>query len=556
MRLHRWGLTLGLLGFACSKNSALPEPLPTMATEDLAPALAACETARADIESEARSVSSTLNTRTAERDALQTEKQTLEDDVGALRISEQQCIEERDACLAPPADIADRLAQIPGLTVRELSEAVPDTRAFLLTLRQPVDHQNPEGASFHQRMVLMHRSDTAPMNFVTTGYGLLGPPEFWAQHEMELTLLTQSNQLVLEHRYFEGSIPRTHRGVSWAELTVEQSAGDSHRVVEVLKPVYSGAWLGSGVSKGGMTAIFHHYHYPNDLHGIVPYVAPISFGRADPRYETHLSNIGPAPGSCRTNLENIARSLVRERDALAALFAGQAPYHVFREDALASALVEAARGLTWSAWQYQGAELCSWVPTEPPQGERLAAWANMSTEHLAPQPYALEAYQYQVQRELGSPGYRASHLDDLLDGVSLRPLPPRVPYSWSDQRPTFDASSMHAVDQFLREDADNVVAIYGAWDPWSGGMITVDETRNSRVFTAPEQSHGAQIAHLSETDRAEALAMIQSMLGDTSTLNTFQTAGPSAELWTRAEEGHASYMRRLATTLGGSPHLP
>ena len=45
------------------------------------------------------------------------------------------------------------------------------------------------------------------MTLSTTGYGLFGGPQIWSDYQSEVTLLTASNQIVLEHRYYEGSRP-------------------------------------------------------------------------------------------------------------------------------------------------------------------------------------------------------------------------------------------------------------------------------------------------------------------------------------------------------------
>jgi hypothetical protein len=54
-----------------------------------------------------------------------------------------------------------------------LSEAIsPDSMfsdAWLIWVKQPVDHQHPEKGFFKQRVWLSHKSLTAPMVFVTEG---------------------------------------------------------------------------------------------------------------------------------------------------------------------------------------------------------------------------------------------------------------------------------------------------------------------------------------------------------------------------------------------------
>ncbi|WNG31553.1 hypothetical protein F0U62_16010 [Cystobacter fuscus] len=54
-------------------------------------------------------------------------------------------------------------------------------------------------------------------------------------------------------------------------LTVQQAAGDYHRVIGAFKPLYSGHWLTTGGSKGGLAAVFHRAFYPDDVDATVAY---------------------------------------------------------------------------------------------------------------------------------------------------------------------------------------------------------------------------------------------------------------------------------------------
>jgi len=73
---------------------------------------------------------------------------------------------------ATPPDILVRLQAIAGLTVVEGSAVVPGYRRFDMELDQPVDHEALDGQRFRQRLVLLHRSEAAPMVLESTGYEL------------------------------------------------------------------------------------------------------------------------------------------------------------------------------------------------------------------------------------------------------------------------------------------------------------------------------------------------------------------------------------------------
>ena len=144
-----------------------------------------------------------------------------------------------------PADISQQLAAIPGMTVTEVATDQEGYRFFALHYEQPADHDQPDGATFFQYMTLLHRSYDAPMVLRTLGYR-----NTQLDRMAELTGLLASNQLVVEHRYFASSTPDT----GWDDLNIRQAAADHHRIVEAMRPLYSGNWVNTGHSKGGMTA--------------------------------------------------------------------------------------------------------------------------------------------------------------------------------------------------------------------------------------------------------------------------------------------------------------
>src|SRR5688500_13585637 len=173
-----------------------------------------------------------------------------------------------DGDALPDGDLADVLAASPGMTVTE-EEVEPPYRFFRLEYQQPVDHADPDGAAFGQRMTLVHRDPEAPMILHTGGYHLYEQPFL-----SELGVLLDGNQVHVEQRFFGPSRPDP---ADWAMLTIEEAAADHPRIVEALAPLYRGAWLSTGASKGGMTSIFHRRFYPDDVDVTVPYVPPISF---------------------------------------------------------------------------------------------------------------------------------------------------------------------------------------------------------------------------------------------------------------------------------------
>lgn len=474
--------------------------------------------------------------------------------VAACQTQASACQAELQTCATAPTDILELLNRSPGISAHELSTELSDVRVFSVNIRQPIDHDDPSRGSFNQRFVLHHRSPDKPTVLFTTGYSLFGEPKIWANYEGEVAVLTDANQIILEHRYFDGSIPPAEPGqtLDWSYLTIYQSASDSHSLVQRLSAVYAGPWIATGHSKGGMTAIFHQYFYPDDLVGIVPYVAPISFGLADARYLDTLNNIGPADGRCRERAEDMALEMIQRRMELAVSLSSSdsfrndaASFARFRNEIVGAGIATYARGFTWSAWQRFGTFLCNSQPLRGAPEADLAWWSTLTPGALLTNENPNIAYQYQVKAELGRPAYDTSYLDGALAGIDFSGLPDAPVAPWGAD-PQFDATAMPKIDAFLRQDAKNVLGIYGAWDPWSGGIITVNEALGSRVFIAQQQTHAARIGNLADAERQIAIAMLTSWVQPAALSRSVHQV-PRAS-WERAAKSQEWLVERLLAT--------
>src|SRR4051794_6565711 len=176
---------------------------------------------------------------------------------------------------AQAGDILAQLKAIPGMQVTEKPSTLPGYRWFWLEYRQPVDHRNPRGQWFEQRIMLQHKASDRPMVLYTSGYDT---PE--VMFTSEPTALVDGNQISVEHRYFTPSRPEP---TDWTKDTIWQAATDEHRLIGALKTIYEGRWISTGASKGGMTAVYHKRFYPRDVDGSVVYVAPNDVNNNDDR---------------------------------------------------------------------------------------------------------------------------------------------------------------------------------------------------------------------------------------------------------------------------------
>lgn len=409
---------------------------------------------------------------------------------------------------AESVDILSRLASIPGLTVvAEQPSPFPGTRFFRLTFEQPADHRRPEGERFQLSATLLHRSVDAPVVLYSGGYTLNTRPS-----QYEPTALLQANQLSVEHRFFGASRPASG---DWTLLDIEQAAGDYHRLIQAFKPLYSGRWLTTGGSKGGMAAVYHRYFYPDDVDATVAYVAPNVRGLNDVRFIKFLERVGDA--DCRERLLHFQRDALGRREELLpymeALASGYGTgYGVLGvERALEFSIVE----LPFYFWQYGGADWCQYVPAPGAPADEVFFFINAIDDVLG--TYSdlgldfFAAYYYQAATEIGWNRYPTQALRDLLRYPREDVPSVYLPFTVEER---FDQDLMLRVEHWVRNEGQRMMFLYGDRDPWSAGPYDVREGNDAWRFTVPDANHtNARITRLPELERALALERLSEWMG-------------------------------------------
>jgi hypothetical protein len=399
------------------------------------------------------------------------------------------------------------LGTVPGLTYQEIATQSAGYRAFLLTYEQPVDHGNPMAGTFKQQIVLHHRAKAAPMILYTSGYALF---EYDGLSELGESL--QANQLSTEQRWFGPSKPEMVTPESWNLVNIEQAAKDHHRIVQALEPFYSGKWLSTGHSKGGMTSIFHRRFFPMDIDATVAYVAPISFAYPDPRYAPFLDHIGEE--QCRTAIRTVQKNALMNFDAI--LAQAQAAHGMTakftRSGGLASALEKDIVALEWSFWQYASAAECAPFLTAPTDAtgiyNLLAQWTGVGAPDEAYEDPLFLAYQWQAATQLGMQSYATGHLAGLLKYESIQ-----INQAPTGTMPVHNRAAMDDIQNWVKTEASQMLFIYGESDPWSGGAYEIGTRADVMKFVAPKRPHAAMLKDLTDADREAVLAKIEQWIG-------------------------------------------
>ena len=400
--------------------------------------------------------------------------------------------------------ILERLSEEYHFTYKEIKTDTFFVEKYLLEIEQEVDQENPDGNIFTQRVFLSHKGMDKPVVFITEGYAANYAEDPYYLHELSAFL--DANQVCVEHRYFGESVPDS---LDWSNLNVYNAATDHHRVVGILKKIYQGKWLSTGISKGGQTTTFFRYFYPEDVDVSVPYVAPLNFSVEDKRVYRFLDHVGDS--ACRSKVLGFQMELLKNKGTYLPEFEKLAEkkklhYRMGIEKGFELTVLE----YSFSFWQW-GAVDCGNIPVdEKPDAmikhlDRVASIDWISDQGIA----GNQPFFYQALKEIGFYGY------------DIAPFKEYVSYT---KNPTFEFTApkgvsveynpevMEEVDCFVRHKAENMLFVYGENDPWSSTAVDLTYSNNCVKIVKPGGSHRTRIRNLPENQKEYALGILREWL--------------------------------------------
>ena len=376
------------------------------------------------------------------------------------------------------------------------------SKSWLVWIKQPLDHHNPEKGFFEQRVWLSHKSVDAPMVMVTEGY--MAP----ANYTSELAGLTHANQLIVEHRYFGRSVPDS---IHWQYLTIEQAAMDHHRIVEAFKDFYRGKWINTGISKGGQTAMIHRAFFPKDVDVTVPYVAPFNLEREDKRLITFFDSVGTA--AQRERISAFQTEVLERKEQLMPYFYDliEQKGYTFRmgaERAFELAVLE----YPFSLWQWGGS--VDEIPEPGADAEILFAHLHQGSDFGYFSDQQLEEigpFFYQAYRELGYYPYLAGPLKEWLDEVkedtvSNQFMAPAVDHL------VFDETVPFMTLRKLKMADPEMIVITGENDPWSATSLDTEGFSKVLKIEKPGGSHRTRINNLPDSLKVRVVNQLEQWL--------------------------------------------
>ena len=374
--------------------------------------------------------------------------------------------------------------------------------AFMLNVKQKINHTDDSSDHFYQRVLLVHRGFKNLNVMNTNGYTLERNPH-------ELSQILDANFISVEHRFFGPSTPKDR---DWDFLTIQQAAADYHHIRGLLGKIYGNAWIATGISKGGETCTYYRYYFPDDVALTVPYVAPFPIGLKDQRFYEFLDNMGTE--ECRQKIFDYQKAVLKNKKTLVPLL----KYYLKGRNASVELIggTEAALELfileyPFSFWQ--SGKKCENVPSADSDPETLLNhlidsgdfWylLDSATENLA-------AHYYQHATQYGYYGYRTERFGDLISQWQGEPSACFFPY---EKDLPFDPSLRKTLIDWLQKDAKDLIFLYGETDTWTVAQAELGDNTNVQKFILPGKHHGnARIKQAAPAMRDEILDSIRSRI--------------------------------------------
>jgi hypothetical protein len=387
--------------------------------------------------------------------------------------------------------------------VRAIQNESTFERILEVMIEQPLDHRNPHGETFTQRVYISHADPSLPVVLITACY------DAKYYYTSEITAELRCNQVMVEHRFFGRSVPDS---LDWTYLDTWQAASDHHRIVTLFKELYPAKWISTGISKGGQTVMYHSYYYPEDVDARVPYVAPLNYGVEDERIYSFLEDVGSSRE--RRKVHKFQKMALKKQDQYLDAFkefSRENGYTYELVGGFEKAYEYCVLEYSFAYWQW------GYVPSRKIPGK--AAKSQEIIEHMNQvagfdyfsDQFIVEfrPFLYQALTEMGYYGYDLEAFGKYLQHVDNPIFTFTMP---EDVDLIFNEELSYEIQQYLSEDAENYIFIYGEYDTWSATAVTSIGDSKSKIFFKEGGSHRTRIRNLPEEQKEEVYSTLESFL--------------------------------------------
>jgi hypothetical protein len=249
--------------------------------------------------------------------------------------------------------------------------------------------------------------------------------------------------------------------------------------------------------------MYHRTFFPDDVDATVGYVCPLNFSIEERRCYEFLDEVGSE--ECRERIHHFQKMLLCNKEKYFQAFVDLA-----RERDLNFPMGDTAGyeltvlEYSFAFWQW-GSTPCESIPddsTEPAVAILhldVVAGLNWVSEQGITD---MQPFFYQALTEIGFYGYDHSEFPGCVEALEVQTFDFTCP---EGVECIYNPLTMEKVDNFVRHHGENMIFIYGEWDPWSAPAVQISGKTNSFRVIKPEGSHGTRISNLPDEQKQKVL---------------------------------------------------
>lgn len=407
------------------------------------------------------------------------------------------------------SELYNKLKALPGVVSVEKINTDHFLERYRVKITQPVDHKDTTKGFFTQRFYVSHAGFDRPTQIVAEGYDADYGEN--ARHREEISRKFNTNQIIVEHRYFAESTPES---CDWTYMTGEQEAADLHAINCAMKTIYPGKWFSTGISKGGHNTMIYRTFYPDDVDFSVPYVGPVCFDVEDGRHELFIYNIGDS--ITRNKTRDFQREVLKRRDAMTSMLKD---YLV--ENNMSTDVMSMDSLLDFCVLEYPFA-LNQWgdktidFDAQTPDSVIFEHFAKIGS----PSYFVVHnttPFFVQAAKELGYYSYDTSYLQDLLIVKDARGYLHDIFLPEDAKEIKFDDSLHLKIYRFLKNNDPKMLFVYGEIDPWTAAApadYLFYAKNNMHKFVREGGSHSTRISTMPKEQQERAWSIIEAWLNE------------------------------------------
>jgi len=413
-----------------------------------------------------------------------------------------------------PEEVLSRIPLIDSFRVYDNDTLFKST--YEVWFRMPLDHNNPNSPVFPLRVYYSHLDFGKPMVEVIDGYTM------YTHRANEMSRILNSNQLTIEHRFYDRSRPKD--SIPWSYLTVRQAAADQHAVINAFKQFYKGKWVSTGISKSGQATIFHRRYYPHDVDVSVPYVAPLNFSSEDPRAYSFLQNVGT--DDCRRRIAEYQTQLFKLKDKIYPMFVDLV------NESKWDFPMGLSRAYDLSVLEYQFAFWqwgipCDNIPAKASSPEQLFNhWRMVKPfSFFDAKSTDTRLFLYQAMTEIGMYGYEVEPFKRYLPDTANINFAFAMP---AGMKAIYHPETMQDINRWVRDSGNYMLYIYGQNDAWSSTAVEPGSKTNAVKMVNPGGSHSTRIRSFPPAMRDSIYSVLERWLQvDLSNLKSTSNSNPA-----------------------------